>query len=107
RLTTTATQALQLWLRADEPSLGWRYPGTTVSAYAPPFNTWASMDQLLAVECWPADDRPGTIAYFCGALDTLTPSQVDGAYAQREHARVEGNARQFVTRDLAHLLPGI
>ena len=65
RLTTTATKTLQLWLRADEPSLGWRYPGTTVSAYKTPFNTWASMDQLLAVECWPADDRPGTIAYFC------------------------------------------
>ncbi len=47
RVTTTATQAVQLWLRPDEPSLGWREPGATVSAYAHPFHTWASMPQLI------------------------------------------------------------
>ena len=106
-LSTTATQALQLWLRADEPTLGWRFPGTTVSAYTHPFNTWASMDQLIAAEGWPADDRPGTIAYFCGALDASEPAHADAAYPHQQHARVEENARRFVTRDLAHLLPGV
>jgi uncharacterized protein with NAD-binding domain and iron-sulfur cluster len=110
-LPTTATQALQLWLRADEPSLGWAYPGATVSAYAHPFNTWASMDQLRAVECWPDDDRPGTIAYFCGTLATdddneVTP-RVDARSAARHHRVVTDNALRLVTGDLAHLLPGI
>ena len=30
---TVATQAFQLWLRPDEPALGWHEPGVTISAY--------------------------------------------------------------------------
>jgi uncharacterized protein with NAD-binding domain and iron-sulfur cluster len=109
RLSTTATQALQLWLRPDEPALGWRYPGATVSAYAHPFNTWASMDQLRDVECWPDNERPGTIAYFCGALDTGDNDhpRVDAAAARSHGATVADNALQFITNELAHLLPGL
>jgi uncharacterized protein with NAD-binding domain and iron-sulfur cluster len=106
-ITTTATQALQLWLREDEPSLGWRDPGTTVSAYESPFNTWASMPQLIDVEHWPVADRPGTIAYFCGALDASWP--YDGPnrpYVSEQLARVRSNAVDLVERKLAHLLPG-
>jgi uncharacterized protein with NAD-binding domain and iron-sulfur cluster len=105
-LATTATQALQLWLRADEPALGWPYPGATVSAYAQPFNTWASMNQLIAAECWPDRDRPATIAYFCGALDSAPP-EANAHYERQERERAARNALQFVTRDLPHLLPGI
>ena len=107
-LSTTATQAVQLWLREDEPSLGWPHPGATVSAYAQPLNTWASMDQLIEVEPWPDGDRPGTIAYFCGALDAPWPPDDDGAsYVRRHRARARTNARQLVERDLPHLLPGV
>jgi uncharacterized protein with NAD-binding domain and iron-sulfur cluster len=107
-LSTTATQALQLWLRDDEPSLGWPHPGATVSAYAQPFNTWASMDQLVAVEPWPDADRPGTIAYFCGALDAPWPPDGEGDdYPRRQHERARRNARQLVEQDLPHLLPGV
>ncbi len=96
RVQTTATQAVQLWLREDEPSLGWAEPGTTVSAYEAPLHTWASMPQLIDVERWPARDRPGTIAYFCGALPELADP--------RAHVRV--NAIELVERHLGHLLPG-
>lgn len=106
RLATTATQALQLWLRPAEPELGWRFPGATVSAYAQPFNTWASMDQLTAIECWPDDDRPGTIAYFCGALDAPAAPASDATFPERQRARVAEHALSFVERDLVHLLPG-
>ena len=93
-LATTATQAFQLWLRDDEPALGWPHPGATVSAYEQPFNTWASMPQLIDVESWPADDRPGTIAYFCGALDAPWPPDGDG----RDYARRAPRARRAATR---------
>ena len=73
-VTTTATQAVQLWLREDEPALGWGEPGVTVSAYEQPLHTWASMPQLIDVECWPEADRPGAIAYFCGALEAGEPT---------------------------------
>jgi hypothetical protein len=106
-LATTATQALQLWLRPTEPELGWPYPGATVSAYEQPFNTWASMDQLATVECWPDDDRPGTIAYFCGALDAPDAPASDVEFPDRQWDRVAQHALRFVELDLAHLLPGV
>ena len=106
---TTATQAVQLWLREDEPALGWHEPGATVSAYEAPFNTWASMPQLIDVERWPGDDRP--------RIDRLLLRRAGGALAARraarartspEHrARVRANAVELVERRLAHLLPGV
>ena len=57
-LRTTATVALQLWLREDEPTLGWGRPGMTVSAFERPLSTWASMPQLIPVEDWPEAMQP-------------------------------------------------
>jgi uncharacterized protein with NAD-binding domain and iron-sulfur cluster len=106
-VSTTATQALQIWLREDEQSLGWRHPGTTVSAYESPFNTWASMPQLIDVERWPATDRPGSIAYFCGALDASWPHEGSAhSYLAEHRSQVRANAIELVERGLAHLLPG-
>jgi uncharacterized protein with NAD-binding domain and iron-sulfur cluster len=106
-VTTTATQAVQIWLREDERALGWRYPGTTVSAYEQPLHTWASMPQLIDAECWPATDRPGSIAYFCGALQASWPPDQPGrAYVRGQTARVRANAIELVEGPLANLLPG-
>ena len=107
-LSTTATQAFQVWVREDERSLGWAHPGSTVSAYEQPFNTWASMDQLVDAECWPGDDRPATIAYFCGALDAPWPTIEDSdTYPSRWRERVVANVIRFVTCEAGHLLPGL
>lgn len=104
---TTATQAVQVWLREDEGTLGWEHSGTTVSAYEQPLHTWASMPQLIDVECWPAEDRPGSIAYFCGALQAPWPPEGDGlGYAAAQRERVRANAIELLDRHLAHLLPG-
>ena len=35
-LRTVATQAFQMWLRPDEPTLGWHRPGVTTSGYLRP-----------------------------------------------------------------------
>jgi len=87
--------------------LGWREPGTTVSAYESPLHTWASMPQLVTAERWLDLDRPGTIAYFCGALDAPWPSRAPAAsYVAEQRARVRANAVDLVERKLAHLLPG-
>ena len=72
-----------------------------MSAYAQPFNTWASMPQLIDIERWPDGDRPGTIAYFCGALDAPSPpehgqdryvARTGSASRERRRAR-RGHAR--------------
>jgi uncharacterized protein with NAD-binding domain and iron-sulfur cluster len=107
-LATTATLALQLWLREDEPTLGWGHPGLTVSAFEQPLSTWASMPQLLAVEDWPAEDRPRAIAYFCGAFRApWPPDPSDLTYPQRLDDHVRAEARRFVEDHLGQLLPGV
>jgi uncharacterized protein with NAD-binding domain and iron-sulfur cluster len=110
-LSTVATQAFQLWLREPEAALGWPHPGTTMSGYAAPFDTWASMPQLLGVEAWPPDDRPAAIAYFCGALPTpRLPGNGDApgpGDLARYRDEVRHRAVEFLDRDLRHLLPGV
>lgn len=109
-VATVATQSFQLWLHDPEPVLGWPHPGTTMSGYAKPFDTWASMPQLIEAEDWPDDDRPAAIAYFCGALAAPwppPPGEATGrAYQERHAVRVRARAIDFLDRDLRHLLPG-
>jgi uncharacterized protein with NAD-binding domain and iron-sulfur cluster len=106
-IQTVATQSFQIWLRDDEPSLGWDYPGVTISAYEQPFSTWASMPQLIDAEGWPPDQRPGTIAYFCGVIDEPLPDGAPGpGYARRCRDRTRRDAVHLLHHHLGHLLPG-
>jgi uncharacterized protein with NAD-binding domain and iron-sulfur cluster len=103
---TVATQAIQLWLRPDEPALGWEHPGATISAYLPPFETWASMPQTLWAEDWPDEERPGTVAYFCGSLNAPWPTTEDnGSYASRHTQSVHAEATNYVDRHLGLYFP--
>jgi uncharacterized protein with NAD-binding domain and iron-sulfur cluster len=68
RVGTVATHAFQVWLRPDERALGWPHPGTTMSAFTRPFDTWASMPHLVDLEDWGAVGPPATVGYFCSTL---------------------------------------
>ncbi|OBG23504.1 amine oxidase [Mycolicibacterium celeriflavum] len=104
---TVATQAFQIWLRPDEPALGWPRPGVTASAYMPPFDTWASMPQTLWAEDWPADDRPGTVAYFCGAFDSPWPAaEPYDDYMRRSRDAVHAAAVRYLDHHFGLFLPG-
>ncbi len=108
-MATVATEALQLWIRAEEPELGWTTPGSTMTGYEPPFDTWASMPQLIEHERWPEDDHPGTIAYFCSVLRDDPGDQRradDPEVPTRAHEEVGRHALAFVGRRLGPLLPG-
>jgi uncharacterized protein with NAD-binding domain and iron-sulfur cluster len=114
-VATVATQSAQLWLAEDEPTLGWPHPGATVSAFTTPFDTWASMPQLIAREDWPTHDRPRSIAYFCSVLDApwpaaerteAGPATTDPAYPEHHRQRVGAHLVRFLERDVGHLLPG-
>jgi uncharacterized protein with NAD-binding domain and iron-sulfur cluster len=96
---TVGTQSLQLWIRPSEPELGFEWPGATVSGYVEPFNTWASMPQLIEAEDWSAAIGPGTIAYFCGCREEIDPEAADDA--------VKRDAQVFVEQHLGGLLPGV
>ncbi len=104
---TVATQSFQIWLRPTEPELGWDHPGSTISAYRRPFETWASMPQTLWTEDWPADAAPGTVAYFCGSLDAEWPSDEDRAdYVRRYTKQVLTDSTDHLDRNLGLFLPG-
>jgi uncharacterized protein with NAD-binding domain and iron-sulfur cluster len=106
-LGTVATQVFQLWLSADSSELGWKRPGVTMTGFLKPFETWSSMDQLLAVEQWPADDRPQTVTYFCNTLPTAgSPDRNDRDFPKREHERVRENAIAFLRDGVRHFWPG-
>jgi uncharacterized protein with NAD-binding domain and iron-sulfur cluster len=99
-VATVPTQALQVWLRADERSLGWPAPGATTTGYPTPFDTYASMSHLLAGEEWPADDTPRSLAYFCSVMaDGEPPDPV------RARAAVRDDAVELLARRAAALWP--
>jgi uncharacterized protein with NAD-binding domain and iron-sulfur cluster len=103
---TVATQAFQIWLRPDEASLGCNTPGATVSAYVPPFDTWASMPQTLWAEDWPHAEQPGSVAYFCGSLDAPWPTTDDAShYVNRFTEQVRGAAVKFLDHHVGLYFP--
>jgi uncharacterized protein with NAD-binding domain and iron-sulfur cluster len=103
---TVATQAFQIWLRPDEASLGWNEPGATVSAYLPPFDTFASMPQTLWAEDWPRAEQPGTVAYFCGSLDAPWPTTDQRLhYLSRHTDQVRTAAVEFLDRHVGLYFP--
>ena len=69
RVRTVATQAMQLWLRPDEHTLGWEGAAATVTGCGAPFDTFASLSHTIPYEDWPARHRPATAATFCAVLD--------------------------------------
>lgn len=112
-LRTVATQSFQLWLRPEESALGWNRPGVTTSGYVAPFDTWASMPQTLWAEQWPETDRPHTVAYFCGALETSRPDtegprdgEAPADYVLRCRERVLADAVTHLDEHVGLYFPG-
>ncbi|MET0898695.1 MAG: FAD-dependent oxidoreductase [Mycobacterium sp.] len=106
QVRTVATQAFQLWLHPDEPTLGWPQPGSTVSAYLRPFETWASMPQTLWAETWPPGDEPRTVAYFCGSLCADWPTaEPPEDYVRRLRDTVLADAAEHVEQHLGLFFP--
>jgi uncharacterized protein with NAD-binding domain and iron-sulfur cluster len=100
RVATVPTQALQVWLRPSERELGWAHPGSTVSGYVTPFDTYASMSHTVAREDWPADGAPRSVGYFCSVL-----TEREAADRARADENVQANAIEFLTRSAGHLWP--
>jgi uncharacterized protein with NAD-binding domain and iron-sulfur cluster len=86
KIGTVPTQAFQVWLQPDERSLGWPHPGTTVSAFVKPFDTWASMSHLVDFEDWSEVGAPGTVGYFCGSIPMDSQRRIDAAAYTRDQA---------------------
>lgn len=101
---TVATQAFQLWLRANMPALGWTDRPIVLSGFTEPFDSWGDMGHLIPMESWP--DPPQALAYFCNALrDDAGAARSDRAYPARRREEVARNIVRFLERDVVHLWP--
>ena len=103
-LRTVPTQAMQLWLDKTASELADVEPGTVVSGFVEPFDTWADMSQLRGQEGIDA----ATVAYFCNVLPDTPPPQRGQAKAwlDEQKALVRHQAERFLARDIAALWPG-
>lgn len=78
------TFAFQLWMKPTINELGWKFTNPNfikdhpeykndlplVGSMPEPFDTWAAMSHLIPKENWPENNKPGSIAYFCGPAPT-------------------------------------
>jgi uncharacterized protein with NAD-binding domain and iron-sulfur cluster len=95
---SVATQAYQLWLDASTRDLGGSADGL-LSAYAPPFSTWADMSHLLGAEAWAGSGAPRSIHYVCGPLPD------HAAVRETSAAHVEVTLRAWLGEAVAAIFP--
>jgi uncharacterized protein with NAD-binding domain and iron-sulfur cluster len=103
KMGTVATQAFQVWMRAEIGELGWTGPSASMTGFVKPFDTWADMPQLIDLEDW--RDPPHAVAYFCNTLATPGALPTDPAYPAAERERVREAAVTFLDRHVGHFWP--
>ncbi|QFU21856.1 NAD(P)-binding protein [Shewanella eurypsychrophilus] len=97
KVKTVATQAYQLWLNEDLDGMGWQYTPESgeqpvLSGFTEPFDTWASMDQLLDKEDWQGLG-PKNASYFCSALPVEHyPPRSDIEFPERKSQQAKEGA---------------
>ncbi|MGL5486361.1 MAG: FAD-dependent oxidoreductase, partial [Shewanella sp.] len=97
KVQAVATQAYQLWMDQDLNGIGWpNYSEDgeqpVLSGFTEPFDTWASMDQLLNKEDWRGTE-PKNASYFCSALPVdIYPPRTDIGFQQRKTAEAKAGA---------------
>ncbi|WP_137939812.1 NAD(P)-binding protein [Chitinivorax sp. B] len=111
QIKTVATQAYQLWLNQPLPALGWTHAPNgqqpVLSGFVEPYDTWASMDQLLVREDWvESPDAPRNVAYFCSALPVSQfPPRTDHSFPTRMMAVAKAGALNQICTQLTWLWP--
>jgi uncharacterized protein with NAD-binding domain and iron-sulfur cluster len=100
---TVATQAFQLWMSTDMKELGWHGPPIVLSGFTEPFDSWADMRHLIALENWP--QPPRALAYFCNCLPDadVGGDRSDREYPARCREEVRLNVIRFLDHDIVHL----
>jgi uncharacterized protein with NAD-binding domain and iron-sulfur cluster len=105
RVETTATKAVQIWLGENVTGVA-SERNVTMTGYVEPFDTWSSMDHLLAHEGWDADSAPRSLIYLCDTLTTeWPPDPSDLGYTKRQAELVREEAIRFIDTDLVDVWP--
>jgi uncharacterized protein with NAD-binding domain and iron-sulfur cluster len=105
-LGTTATFALQLWMRPTLEALGWTRGSVTLTGFTSPHDTWSDMSHVLPLEGFPAAEAPGSVAYFCNVLSEAklrAATRREGSAGPATLARRE--SARFIEESLGELWP--
>jgi uncharacterized protein with NAD-binding domain and iron-sulfur cluster len=99
-VTTTATQAFQLWTYPDASGLGWpawRQPAAVVLTSEEPINSWADMSDILPREDWPSALSPNHVGYLCGVMDGADiPPQDQHDFPAQELEKLKATTIQYL-----------
>lgn len=100
-IQTTATQSLQTWMTADEPTLGWTDPSLVGGYDLTPLNSWSDISPVLATEDWPASSKVVSEQIACGPFPcpVFPPPADDLAYPAIAQTEIETAAVNFLEND--------
>lgn len=105
RVETTATKAVQLWL-ADNVTGVASGRNVTMTGYVEPFDTWSSMDHLIAREGWDEVNVPRSLVYLCDTHPTDWPPDPDDiGYLKRQDELIREQAIRFIDGELVEIWP--
>lgn len=106
------TIASQLWLKSNIEEMGWKYTQdglALLGSYQEPYDTWSQMDQLIAKEKWPEQNKPQSLAYLVGptpaAFADLAPF-TDHTFPQRQYEMAKKFTRQYLEKLAVNIWPG-
>ncbi len=105
---TVATQSAQLWVTKKTCELGWTRGQVSLSAFVHPFDTWADLSQLVAVENQP---EARGLHYFCSVLPQQYVPAIDTDPTQivpilkRVRGVVKENTKGFLSGWMFHFWP--
>ena len=107
---TVQTQSVQMSLKQSAAHLGPLPAGTVVGGNnASPLYAAADMTQLLDVETWPKDDRPGHLSLLAGVLPgpATAPPPSDKSFVAEAQKQVLQSTEAFLDHGAATLWPDI
>lgn len=113
KVKAVSTQAFQLWLGKTLDETGWAYTPASgeqpiLSGFSEPFDTWASMDQLINKEDWHEVIEPKNVAYFCSAFtQEIYPDASHTQFQQECNDRVKENSIFKLKQQMHPLWPNI
>jgi uncharacterized protein with NAD-binding domain and iron-sulfur cluster len=107
KVKTIQTQGFQIWVNRSLAECGWPYESPILGAYVEPMDTWADMSHLLKMECWPPDNVPSQLAYFCGVMPDaqIIPGPEAHDFPSREYKRTQEFALNYLESKITYLWP--
>ena len=115
-ICTVQTQSVQLWMNRSAAETGWNpwsdgqsaagAEPAQASSYLEPFDSWGDMTHLISREFWPVAANVRQLAYLVNTMPAVRiPPLEDPAYPERELAKVQSNARHFLSASAGPWFP--